>query len=135
MAASGGGQDHDGRGDPAAPAELLDRALGGDAEAQSDLGRWYLERSTHAERLEIGTRWFQAAARQGWPRADHNLGVVAVEAGDVPLARQHFQRAAEAGWVPSMMTLAVLLEEGGDGASAIPWYERAAEAGDVMAQG
>ena len=62
---------------PSAIAESLERlARSGDAGAQQELGRRYLEGDGIAPDLLAASNWFREAAIQGLPNAQYNLGVL-----------------------------------------------------------
>lgn len=117
---------------PKPPDDLIRAAETGDAEAQSDLGRWYKENVPGTPYAEI---WFQRAADQGLPRALHNMGVVAFDAGDKELAIEWFRKAVAAGWRNSIHPLGRLLEENGDIQGAFETYNQGVTTGctDSMA--
>lgn len=95
----------------APPADLLEAAEAGDAEAQSALGRWYGENVPNSP---YASKWFKRAAEQGLPKAMHNLGVLAFQADDRELAVAWFRKAVAAGWRNSIVPLGRLLQENGD---------------------
>jgi TPR repeat protein len=113
------------------PPDVMAKAQAGDAEAQSALGRWYVE---HAGDAVTASEWFRRAADQGLPRAKHNLGVIAHQQGDLELAAQWFGSAAQDGWVNSMLALGGLAEGAGQADLAAKYYEMAAARGDVEGQ-
>lgn len=116
---------------PTPPRDLLAAAEAGDAEAQTNLGRWYAENlpgSPHA------WSWFQRAADQGLPRAMHNLGVVAYEMGNKDLAIEWFGKAAARNWLNSMCPLGRLLEEMNDVSGAFEILDRGARGGNFDSQ-
>lgn len=54
--------------------DLIERAAHGDAVAQTDLGTKYALSSGVAHDYNLAQRWFIAAAKQGNPLAQYNLG-------------------------------------------------------------
>jgi TPR repeat protein len=113
--------------------ELLARAEAGDAEAQNDVGRCYAADAFDPESARIAAIWFKRAADQGLPKAKHNLGVLAFQAGQEEEARRWFLQAAQDGWLNSVVALATL-EEQEDLERALQLYEIAAKRGHAEAQ-
>lgn len=122
-------------GKPAAagapPDDVRLRAEAGDAEAQNTLGRWYCDNM--ADRT-VARAWFTRAAEQGFLRAKHNLGVLALQAGQRDEAAEWFLAAAEEGWTPSLAAIGAVFEGEGNLAGAVKFYELAAEDGNADAQ-
>lgn len=106
------------------PDHLVTAAQTGDAEAQTNLGRWYAENLPGTPYAEM---WFKRAADQGLPRALHNLGVLAFESGDKELAIDWLKKAVAANWRNSIHPLGKLLEETGDIHGAFKAYEQGIE--------
>ncbi|MGE0237990.1 MAG: tetratricopeptide repeat protein [Parvibaculaceae bacterium] len=104
---------------PAPPENLKKAAEAGDAEAQSDLGRWYAKNLPKTADAEM---WFRRAAEKGLPKAFHNLGVLAAKSNDNELAIQWFSKAVAADWRNSIFPLGHLLEESGDTVGAVDTY-------------
>lgn len=101
------------------PDDLIKAAETGDADAQTDLGRWYAENLPETPYAQM---WFRRAADQGLPRALHNMGVMAVRSEDNELAIDWFRKAVAADWRNSMFPLGGLLEESGDINGALETY-------------
>lgn len=116
---------------PAPPEDLKKAAEAGDAEAQSDLGRWYAENLPETPYAQM---WFKRAADQGLARAMHNLGVTAFRSGDNELAIEWLKKAVAADWANSMLPLGKLLEEQGDIRGAFEVYDRGARRGNADLQ-
>lgn len=112
------------------PSDLLERANAGDAEAQCDVGRFFMDND--GDPLEA-INWFKAAARQDLPRAHHNLGVMAFHDDRLEDAKKSFLIAAEAGWINSQVVLGHLLLEEHDLDGAGHYFKLAAQAGDIEA--
>ena len=55
--------------------ELKQRAAGGDAEAQFELGICYLNGEDIKQDEEAAVLWFKKSAEQGYSVAQHNVGV------------------------------------------------------------
>lgn len=108
------------------PDDLVKAAEAGEAEAQTNLGRWYAENLPETPYAQM---WFKRAADQGLPRALHNLGVVAFRSGDNELAIEWFKKAVAADWLNSMCPLGKLLEEKNDISGAFEIYDRGARRG------
>lgn len=117
--------------DATPPAELLQRAEAGDAEAQDALGLWYAANLPGTGQVES---WLRRAADQGLPKAQHNMGVLTFRAGRDDEAIAWFEKAAAGGWTPSTLALAGLLEDSGSISRARELYEAAAQQGDANAQ-
>jgi TPR repeat protein len=111
---------------PKPPDDLAKAAETGDAEAQSDLGRWYAENLPATPYAQM---WFERAAGQGLPKAFHNLGVSAIESGDRELAIEWFRKAVAADWSNSILPLGKLLELSGDISGALEVLDRGARRG------
>jgi uncharacterized protein len=114
------------------PDDLTKAAETGDADAQSNLGRWYAENLPETPYAQM---WFKRAADQGLPKALHNLGVLAVKSEDNELAIEWLKKAVAADWLNSMFPLGALLEEKGDISGAFEIYDRGARRGCSNSQG
>jgi len=112
------------------PEELLEGAEAGDAEAQCDLGRFYIEQAGEHEK---GVRWFFKAAEQGLPRAHHNLGVIAVRSNALERAKAHFMEASVKGWANSQQALGAIFRQEGNMKGAEALFRSAAERGNAQA--
>ena len=75
-----------------------------------------------------------AGAEVGNTDAQHNLGLLLKERGEVGEAETWWRRAAEAGDTDAQHNLGLLLDGRGEVGEAESWYRRAAEAGDTGAQ-
>lgn len=113
-----------------APAELLQKAEAGDAEAQSELGRSLIAVGDRAG----AERWFRRAAQQGLPKAKHNLGVLALQDGNIPEACAWFEAASRDGWLNATFALSALYLEAGQVGDAMPLLESAARQGHPESQ-
>lgn len=111
---------------PTPPQDLLAAAEAGDAEAQSDLGRWY---DANLPETPLAERWFRRAADQGLPKAFHNMGVLAARAGNNALAIEWFRKAVAADWLNSVFPLGMLLQEAGEIQAALEVYHHGIERG------
>ncbi|MBN9216903.1 MAG: sel1 repeat family protein [Mesorhizobium sp.] len=108
----------------------MERARAGDAEAQCDLGRFYFEQADDAD---AAIHWFSAAAKQGLPRANHNLGVMAANVDRLEIAKACFAKAALAGWANSNQALGVIFRQEGDLDRAAVCFAKAIEGGNAQA--
>jgi TPR repeat protein len=115
------------------PSDLVAAAERGDAEAQNELGKFYLALYS-AEGADSAKVWFRRAADQGLPNAMHNLGVLDYNEGRDGSAQRWFAAAIERGWLNSAVALGVILEEAGRGDEAMKLYEAAAEKGNANGQ-
>ena len=82
-------------------AEDLEKADGGDAEAQNEMGKRYLSGNGVAKDYDRAYAWFQKSAARGNAKAMNNLGVChmngwGVEA-DAKAGCEYFEKAAELG--------------------------------------
>jgi TPR repeat protein len=116
-----GGND---RLDTAPPADLLARAEAGDAEAANELGLWYANNQPDSKKVEF---WFRRAADAGLPRAQHNMGVLAMRSGQTDDAIGWFRLAVAGGWRNSHFALGSLLEEQADRKGALAAFEMGAQ--------
>lgn len=73
--------------------------------------------------------WYESAANAGHPGALYNMGVYAVNAGDVDLAASWWQRSAEAGNPDGYAALTQYAENRGDTTAERRWAQLGAEAG------
>jgi len=108
------------------PVDLVKAAEAGDANAQSDLGRWYHENLPGSP---DGLSWFKRAAEQGLPKAMHNLGVAAFQADDRDLAMAWFRKAVAGGWRNSIVPLGMLLKESGNIDEAFTTFQHGIQLG------
>ena len=117
----------------APPPDLVAAAESGDAEAQNELGKFYLALGS-AEGTEFAKVWFRRAADQGLPKAMHNLGVLDYYEGRKGSAQRWYAAAIERGWLNSAVALGVILEEAGRVDEAMKLYEVAAQKGNADGQ-
>jgi TPR repeat protein len=108
------------------PADLVKAAQAGNADAQSDLGRWFGENFPGTSEA---FDWFKRAAAQGLPKAMHNLGVIAFQANDRALAMKWFRKAVAGGWRNSIVPLGMLLKENGNIDEAFVTFQRGIQLG------
>jgi TPR repeat protein len=117
--------------EPTLPADVLARAEAGDAEAANELGLWYANNQPGSRMVEL---WFRRAADAGLPRAQHNMGVLAMRSGQTDDAIGWFRLAAAGGWRDSHFALGSLLEEQGDRKGAFAALESGAQQGCPLSQ-
>jgi TPR repeat protein len=97
--------------------ELLDRARGGDAEAQFRVAERYAKagREARVEELPQALYWYSKAAERGFAPAQRALGAMLVEGVGVPRdpdeGRAWLERAAEQGDAQAAVMLAELARE------------------------
>ncbi len=137
-----GGRAQGGSGDGL--AELVERAQGGDAEAQYNLGVMYDNGEGVAENPKVAFRWYYRAGQAGHVLAQATLGGMYMfgEEGVVghnpEAAFRWFSKAAEGGNVEAQHNLGVMYRRGvgvdRDLEAAFEWHARAAEGGNVEAQ-
>lgn len=118
--------------------EYIIYSMKGDAEAQANLGHWYLD----DEDYEMAVKWLRKAAEQEHADAQFNLGRCYQNGLGVPQdyneAVKWYQKAAEQGDASAQTNLG-LCYLGGDGVpqdinKAIEWFQKAAEQGHWVAQ-
>ena len=94
------------------PPGLLERAEGGDAAAQNDVGsRYYAGRGVARDEAEAA-RWIRSAAEQGYAPAQYNLGLLHFRnrgvAGSDAEAARWYRAAAGQGYAPALAGLGYL---------------------------
>jgi hypothetical protein len=113
---------------------LLERAKGGDAEAQCRVGTLYREGEGLHCSAELAAAWYHRSASRGVPEAQYRLGECYYLGEGVPEdeaeARRWLQAAAEHGIAAAQFRLSVLT----DGAEAFHWCSEAAGQGFAAAQ-
>ena len=116
---------------------LSQRALGGEAEAQLDLGSAYDNGRGVARDLLEAVKWYRLAAAQGLAQAQYNLAVIYTFGEGMPRdysrAIGWYLLAAKQGHRDAQFNLAIFYEDGlgvpQDYAAAHEWYLKAAEGG------
>jgi TPR repeat protein len=123
---------------------LRRQAEGGDAAAQTALGKAYETGGGVPRDPAEAVRWYRRAADQGWPEAEGKLGILYFRglgvAADQARAIEWTRRAAEHGDPRGQNNLGVFyaLGAGGlprDAAQAAAWFQRAADQGFPQAFG
>jgi hypothetical protein len=118
---------------------LIEKAEGGDPEAQFYLGRrYYKERGVPQDNVE-GAKWSRKAAEQGHADAQLALGLRGLGVPqDYPEAVKWLRKAAEQGRTFAQYNLGIMYDKGQgvpqDSVEAMKWYRKAAEQGDADAQ-
>ena len=110
---------------------LLERAEGGDLDAQFMLGEYYLYEANDADFHEA-FRWFLKAAKHGNEKAQYRAGELYLqgkETGDAWI-----RKAAEMGFAVAQNDLGQICEKKRDDREAAKWYRKAAEQGCKMAK-
>ena len=119
---------------------LRSEAIAGNLRAQIEMGL-ALESGPEADPVEAA-RWFLAAANQGNPEAQTDIGYLYSVGSGVPRdpekAFMWFQRAAAEGYAPAQTDVGTMLAKG-DGVkqdlpAAVNWYRRAAAVGFAPAE-
>ena len=121
---------------------LTKRAEAGDADAQFDLGRAYLNDEGIPKDVAKAVEWYQKAAAQGNSNAQNGLGVAYYNGEGVPKdvakAVEWYQKAAAQGNSYAQFNLGVAYYNGEgvpkDAAKAVEWFQKAAAQSDVDAQ-
>src|SRR5215472_13220385 len=119
---------------------LRSEALAGNLRAQIEMGL-ALESGSEADRAEAA-RWFLAAANQGDPQAQTNIGYLYSVGSGVPRdperAFMWFQRAAAEGYATAQYDIGTMLVKGDgvkqDFPAALNWFRRAATVGFAPAE-
>ncbi len=123
--------------------DVAQKAIGGDAQAQSDVGMMYyngdgLPRSD-AQALE----WFRMSATQGNPAGEYNLGLMYLNGRGVAIdntqAVKWLTQSALHGQSDAQLMLGLIDSAGVDGAvrdeaTSVAWVKIAAQAGNPQAQ-
>ena len=96
-----------------APADLIEKASGGDAEAQYKLGLYYGQRNVNLEAYnpKIAAQWLEKAAKQGHRDAQYKLGSLQASLGmeDPGASEKWFRKASEHGQLDAQTSLAFSL--------------------------
>ena len=115
---------------------LMEKAQGGDAEAQCWVGRAYSGLLVPGD-AEEAARWFLKSAEQGYAPAQRLYGLMFAQANP-PVGERWMLRAAEQGDAEAQFWLGVAYEQNWFGTvdvkEAVKWYEKAAERGNPDAQ-
>ena len=122
--------------------ELEEKAKGGDAKAERDLGLRYLAGDGPAANEAEAARWLLSAAYQGEPTAQYWLGTLYARGRGVPAdasqASHWYEAGAKQGNLRAMHSLAVANFQGWgrekNYAEAAKWFEKAAQLGFVDSQ-
>ena len=123
-------------------AGLEAKAARGDGEAQSQLGKAYIQGLGVKIDYKQAALWYGQAASNGNVEAEAMLGELC-QAGqgthrDLAAAVQHFTRAGEHGSTTAQYDLGYMYEQGQgvrhDEKLAAHWYQLASEGGDPLAQ-
>jgi TPR repeat protein len=123
-------------------ALLKERAEGGDAQAQDELGAMYAEGRGVKKDYAEAVVWFRKAAEQGEATGQNELGVMYAEGRgvtqDYAQAVTWFRKAAEQGDATAQTNLGIKYDNGQgvkqDNGQALVWYRKAAEQGNATAQ-
>ena len=126
----------------AQPAELVQAAKQGNAEAQLKLGAMMATGNGAPKNEAEAVKWFRLAAEQGVAEAQSNLGFMLEKGDGAPKneaeAVKWYRLAAEQGNDEAQFNLGVALAKGRgvpqNEAEAVKWYRLAAEQGDADAQ-
>jgi TPR repeat protein len=123
-------------------ASLLQKAEGGDPQAQCALALAYSTGRGVSEDPTTAVKWYRKAADQGYAKAQYGLGVLyetglGVTQDDVQAA-MWYRKAAVQGYAPAQYALGVLCARGQgvikDEVEAFGWYSKAANQGHEQAQ-
>ena len=110
---------------------LLERAEGGDLDAQFMLGEYYLYEANDADFHEA-FRWFLKAAKHGNDKAQYRAGELYLQGKETGEA--WIRKAAEMGFAVAQFDLGQLCEKRRDDNEAVRWYRKAAEQGFAWAK-
>ncbi|MGE0079812.1 MAG: tetratricopeptide repeat protein [Thiohalomonadaceae bacterium] len=120
-------------------ATLRAEAAAGDAYAQLNLGAAYDNGIGTEPDTALALYWYRAAADQGVPEAQFNLGHLLVSRGETAEGARWLTRAAEQGLADAQYLIGVMLAEGSAGVpvdreAAVTWLRRAAAQEHAEAQ-
>jgi TPR repeat protein len=125
------------------PAQHLEAAENGDAQAQYELGEWYADGETAPRDPAKAVEWMRKAAEQGHMEAQFAMaafyarGVRGVLRWDMKEAAKWTEKAAEQGHVDAQNNLGMCYAEGRgvelNNVTAREWFRKAAAQGDEMA--
>jgi len=126
---------------PAELEALRVSAVGGNRQAQHDLGAHFAAGRLVNQDFSRAAYWFQEAAIRGVANAQYNFGVLLQQGLGVDpnpeLAVQWYERAAENGHVEAQYNMGVAYADGigtpRDIARAVRWFEQSAAAGIARA--
>ncbi|HEY7901484.1 MAG TPA: tetratricopeptide repeat protein [Caulobacteraceae bacterium] len=129
------------RDDLGAVRLFSEAAASGQAAAQYNLGKLYLEGRGVAVNANLAASWFRKAADQGNPGAQYSLGRLYLDGRgvrrDKAAAARWWLKAAKVGYVDAQVGLAALYAKGDgvelDRGEAAHWYREAASHGDAGA--
>ena len=121
--------------------KLTEKAEGGDAAAQDELGICYLTGKNVERNPFTAGLWFRTAAEQNYPLAQYHLGLLCFHGEGMIVSYEQamdcFQSAAKGGVADAMFHLALMYEKGlgvaEDAETAKKWYHTAADAGQIQA--
>jgi hypothetical protein len=120
------------------PGELRAAALAGDAYAQLNLGAVYDNGLGVGADPVLALYWYRAAADQGVPEAQFNLGHLLVTHGEPGEGARWLRKAAEQGLADAQYLVGVMYAEGTglpvDTPAALDWLRRAADQEHAAAQ-
>lgn len=122
--------------------KLVQRAKGGDAKIQNELGMRYEQGVDVAQSNSKAAEWYRAAAQLGYAEAQFNLARLCYNgigmAPDYVQAANWFEKAAQQGHGPSVSILGVLYAKGDklpqDLEKAARWTAQDAALGNAAAQ-
>lgn len=121
---------------------LRDRAQGGDAQAQLNLGALLATGRGGTRDLDQAARWYRKAAEQGSPGAQYNLGTLYAQGEglkrDMTEAVRWWRKAAEQGVIAAQYNMGAASADGvgveQSDAAAVYWFANAAAAGNARAR-
>lgn len=114
---------------------LIARAQSGDADAETDLAKLYLQPNSTPEQVTCGVQWLQKAANSGYPRAQYELGLLFETGHGVTVNEEKavdwYKKAADSWYAPAEFRLGQCYEKAigvaVNRAESVRWYQRAAE--------
>lgn len=119
-------------------SKLINKANDGNAKAQTKLALNYYDRKDYKQAF----KWYQRAAKQGYPRAQRNLGLMyglgrGIQKDDYK-AFKWIQKAAKQGHAKAQNNLGAMYLKGKgtqrDYRQAFKWLQKAAKQGNARAQ-
>lgn len=116
---------------------IMNLAIGGDADAQFDIGCNYAIGTVVKQNHSHAAKWYKRASSQGHARAQYHLAIHFLNGLGVPLdlaqSKALFHQAADKGIVGAQNNLARIYFLAKDYRRAYLWFERAAMQGDAIA--
>jgi hypothetical protein len=121
--------------------EVIEKAEGGDALAQNELGLMYVKGEGIEQDKNKAAEWWTKSAEQGYAKAQYNIGMMFFKGEGIEnkkKAAKWFTKAAEQGLTDAQNTLGMMYFTGEgmekDNVEAYKWFLKAAKQGHARAQ-